>query len=250
MPRECKNNPDSFCYVCGDLTLKAQRKLLSPLLQTAYHFYFDCQVGDQGKEWPPKLCCTTCYSSLTKWLKGTCKSMPFAVSMPETDLEDFEPQPGPSTSTDDDEEYPADLVHRQPHLVIQSESNYLVRDLELPKSESQFLGSRLQQWNLLKKGVKISSYRTRQSTLKLLLSEDEGLVFCPNSNELMIELKIPCDPHKWRLFIDSSKTSLKVVLLANGNDLPLVPVAYSVDMKETYENIYRILDKICYHDYN
>ncbi|GBM22451.1 hypothetical protein AVEN_221514-1 [Araneus ventricosus] len=59
-----------------------------------------------------------------------------------------------------------------------------------------------------------------------------------------------CDPHKWRLFIDSSKTSLKVVLLANGNDLPSVPVAYSVDMKETNENISRILDKICYHEYN
>ncbi|GBL74607.1 hypothetical protein AVEN_235514-1 [Araneus ventricosus] len=61
---------------------------------------------------------------------------------------------------------------------------------------------------------------------------------------------MPCDPHKWRLFIDSSKTSLKVVLLANGKDLPSVAVAYSVDMKETHENISRILDKICYHDYN
>ncbi|GBM27550.1 hypothetical protein AVEN_97067-1 [Araneus ventricosus] len=30
---------------------------------------------------------------------------------PETDLEDFEPLSGPSASTDDDEVYPADLVH-------------------------------------------------------------------------------------------------------------------------------------------
>ncbi|GBM45283.1 hypothetical protein AVEN_36644-1 [Araneus ventricosus] len=161
---------------------------------------------------------------------------------------DFEPQPGPSTSTDD-EEYPADFVHRQPHFVTQPELNDLVRDLELPKSKSHLLGSWLQQWNLLEKGVTMSSYKTRQSTLKLLCSEDEGLVFYPNSSELMIELKMSCDPHKWRLFIDSSKTSLKVVLLANGNDLLSVPVAYSVDMKETYENISRILHKIC-SDYN
>ncbi|GBM65573.1 hypothetical protein AVEN_169853-1 [Araneus ventricosus] len=105
---------------------------------------------------------------------------------PETDLEDFGPQLGPSTSTDDDEEQSADLVHRQPRLVTQPELNDLVRDLELPESNSQLLGSRLQQLNLLENGVKISSYRTRQSTLKLF-SEDEGLVFCPNSNELMIE---------------------------------------------------------------
>ncbi|GBO42012.1 hypothetical protein AVEN_247274-1 [Araneus ventricosus] len=61
---------------------------------------------------------------------------------------------------------------------------------------------------------------------------------------------MPCDPHKWRLFIDLSKTSVKVVLLANVNDLSSVPIAYSVDMKERYENISQILDKICYHDYN
>ncbi|GBM99884.1 hypothetical protein AVEN_29451-1 [Araneus ventricosus] len=46
------------------------------------------------------------------------------------------------------------------------------------------------------------------------------------------------------------KYKLEVVLLANGNDLPSVLVAYSVDMKETYENIRRILYKIFYHDSN
>ena len=53
-----------------------------------------------------------------------------------------------------------------------------------------------------------------------------------------------------RLFIDSSQTSLKVVLLANENDLPPVVVAYSMSTKETYKNISQILDKICYEDYN
>ncbi|GBM22452.1 hypothetical protein AVEN_221515-1 [Araneus ventricosus] len=82
------------------------------------------------------------------------ESLPIPVApktytlQPETDLEDFETQPGSSMSTDDNEEYPVNLVHRQPHLVTQPEVNDLVRDLELPKSKSQLLGSRLQQWNL------------------------------------------------------------------------------------------------------
>ncbi|KAK4880623.1 hypothetical protein RN001_008769 [Aquatica leii] len=80
---------------------------------------------------------------------------------PEIDLKDSEPPPGASNDTfNDDEGYSADLVSREPHLLTQSELNDLVRDLQLPKTKSELLGSRLQQWNLLEKGVKISSYRT------------------------------------------------------------------------------------------
>jgi len=38
----------------------------------------------------------------------------------------------------------------------------------------------------------------------------------------------------WRLFIGSSKTSLKAVLLYNGNVKPSIPVGYSILRKETY----------------
>jgi hypothetical protein len=51
---------------------------------------------------------------------------------------------------------------------------------------------------------------------------------------------------EWRLFIDSSKGSLKGVLLHNGNCLASVPVAHSVHLKETYENLERLLEKINY----
>jgi hypothetical protein len=48
----------------------------------------------------------------------------------------------------------------------------------------------------------------------------------------------------WRLFIDSSKTSLKVVLLHNGNKFPPVPLACATNVKETYENMKIPLGKI------
>lgn len=58
------------------------------------------------------------------------------------------------------------------------------------------------------------------------------------------------DPNAWRLFIDSSKTSLKVVLLHNGYTYPSIPVGYAVSLKETYENIKHLLEKIKYERYS
>lgn len=54
----------------------------------------------------------------------------------------------------------------------------------------------------------------------------------------------------WRLFIDSSKKSLKGVLLHNGNKYASIPVAHSVDFKENYEKIKCLLEKIKYRGHN
>ena len=46
---------------------------------------------------------------------------------------------------------------------------------------------------------------------------EDGRVACSNVNELTAALNINYNPSEWRLFIDSSKSSLKAVLLHNGN---------------------------------
>ena len=69
---------------------------------------------------------------------------------------------------------------------------------------------------------------------------------CHNISGLMAALKINYKPVDWRLFIDSSKTSLKAVLLHNGNVLPSIPVGHAVHMKEIYENIKQLLRCINY----
>ena len=54
------------------------------------------------------------------------------------------------------------------------------------------------------------------------------------------------EPKDWRLFIDSSKRSLKCVLLHNDNQFAFVPNAHSTILKEKYETVKYVLEKIGY----
>ena len=86
-------------------------------------------------------------------------------------------------------------------------------DLNLPKSQAELLGSRLQQWNLLKENVSISVYRKRHEDLVHFFKLERGLVACTAIGGLMQTLNINHNPLDWRLFIDSSKLSLKAFLI-------------------------------------
>ena len=51
------------------------------------------------------------------------------------------------------------------------------------------------------------------------------------------------DPTEWRLFIDSCKSSLKCVLLHNGNFLfSAIPIGHSVSLKENCGDIKRVIE--------
>jgi hypothetical protein len=52
------------------------------------------------------------------------------------------------------------------------------------------------------------------------------------------------NPDQWRLFIDSSKVGLKLVLLHNGNRFLSVPLAHATNMKESCESMKLLLGKI------
>ena len=78
---------------------------------------------------------------------------------------------------------------------------------------------------------------------------EENLLFCDNIEGLITAMGTSYTPSEWRLFIDSSKRSLQCVPLHNGNKLASVPIGHSIQMKETYENIKTILDRIKYTEH-
>jgi len=76
-----------------------------------------------------------------------------------------------------------------------------------------------------------------------------GLVYCTDVDGIRQELGYSHISDKWRLFINSSKLSLKALLLHNVNMLPSNPVGYAAHMNETYENMNQLLQCINYERY-
>ena len=98
--------------------------------------------------------------------------------------------------------------------------------------------------------MKITLYRKRKEDLLALFSMKDDLCFCNEITELFELLVVPYDKTNWRLFIETSKDSIKAVLLHNGNTLPSVPIAYSTTMKKSYENLKVVLTTIQHDDHN
>ena len=78
---------------------------------------------------------------------------------------------------------------------------------------------------------------------------ERGLVVCTDIDGLMQTLNINHNPLDWRLFIDSSKLSLKAVLLHNCNTPHSIPVGHSM-YNESYENTNILMDAINYDKLN
>jgi len=131
----------------------------------------------------------------------------------------------------------------------QAALNDLVRDLDLPKDKAELMGSRLQERNLLQPGVSFSWYRHRKKEFSSLFSDKDFMVYCNNVQSLVEKFGIEYDPQEWRFFIDSSKRSLKGVLLYNGNKYASFPIFHSVQLKECYTNMKTVLECVAYEEH-
>lgn len=138
-----------------------------------------------------------------------------------------------------------------PKLYTQAQVNDLVRDLELSKEKSELLASRLRDQNFLERNVKTTVYRTRHKPYSHFFTAKDNMCFCYDIHGLFDKLGQTYDARDWRIFVDSSKESLKAVLLHNSNQKPSIPIAHAVNMKETYETMTKLFKNINYemHDW-
>jgi hypothetical protein len=130
-----------------------------------------------------------------------------------------------------------------------SEFNDLIRELQLTKEKSKLLGWRLREKNMLASRVKFSWYRNREKEFWKYYAQEDQLVFCTDICNPLHQLgEREYDPSNWCLFTDSSKRSLKAVLLHNSNVLASIPLAHSTKLSESNKTLKLVLEKIKYHD--
>jgi len=108
----------------------------------------------------------------------------------------------------------------------------------------------MKQWKYLDEGVKITLYRYRQKkNLEEFFTMEGTLVACKDVDGLFKALTMSHCSDEWRLFIYSSKVSLKAVLLHNGNVLPSIPVAGAFGIKESNDSMKQLPQYIKYDTY-
>ena len=99
----------------------------------------------------------------------------------------------------------------KPKPFSQGKLNDLVYDLGLSKKSSKILASCFGKHSMLDSGTKITFYHDRDDLLTCLFTVEDDFVYCNNIQGLS-EMGLPSyNLDEWRLFVDSSKRSLKCV---------------------------------------
>jgi len=124
-----------------------------------------------------------------------------------------------------------------------------VRDLGLPKDKAEYLTSFMKEQNWLEEGTKVDCFQDRDKNFRKYFTKSDkpSVVYCHDVEGLMNKMKLG---DEWRLFLDSSTRSFKAVLLHNTNVYASIPILHSMELKENYENVQLVLEKIKYSEHH
>ena len=154
-------------------------------------------------------------------------------------------------SLDNDNDIDHNECSSEPKRFNQDDLSDLIRDLNLPKESSELLASRLKERNFLQAKTNVTFYRNREANFLPYFKQYEEIVVCNDVELLRMELGIVhYKANSWRLFTDSSKRSLKCVLLHNTNEYASIPIGHSTTLKEKYEPVKQVLECIKYNQHN
>lgn len=144
---------------------------------------------------------------------------------------------------------PSNVTPPCEHIEIsQQRLDLMSRQLKLSQARQIILSKHLKAVNILAPDVKVYGSRGRQRNFKPYFDRDatNTFAYCTDICGLMRAMNYRYDPEEWRLFIDSSKRSLKAVLLYIDNTKNPVPIAISSNTKENYESMKKIIDSVKY----
>ena len=142
-------------------------------------------------------------------------------------------------------------ITSEPNRLNQDDLSDLIHDLNLPKESAELLASRLKERNFLQAKTNVTFYRNREGNFLPYFKQYEEIIVCNDVEVLLMELGIVhYEVNSWRLFIDSSKRSLKCVLLHNTNEYASIPLGHSVTLKEKCEPVKQVLECIKYNQHN
>ncbi|XP_071748054.1 uncharacterized protein [Lepeophtheirus salmonis] len=212
-------------------------------------YYYFCLVNVKGFNKKNKRYMT--YPSISSAIRPVPHSDERTVTL-FTKLADIDDEAHTSVDDDDEEDIDANYaplgpLFGQPFLYSQPELNDLIRDLNLPKQSAELLASRLQVRNMLAQDTSVTFYRNRDAKLRKFFDSDNHFVYCSGMEGLLVAMGLSAyHSSEWRLFIDSSKRSLKYALLHNGNIYGCILIGHSVSMKEEYGNIKIVLEGLKY----
>ena len=134
-----------------------------------------------------------------------------------------------------------------PEPFSQTKLNDLVRDLGLSKKAAKT--SRLQEEHIFDDSGKSLYFQNPDQTFVRFFSEQKQFVYCQDIPGLFRQFGVASHiPTEVRLFLDSSKQSLKCVLLHNLYREVLV--GHFMHLRETYDNIKEVINLLKYHEHN
>ena len=131
----------------------------------------------------------------------------------------------------------------QPKSFNQAELNDLVRDLNLPKTSTLILGSRLKAKCMLCTDTSFAWYKHCEKEYICFFTMKHSLVYCVDIQGLLKKLETVYNPSGWCPFTDASKSSLKAVLLYSRNQFTSISLVHLTCMKESHENMKILLSQ-------